>query len=142
MKSKEIMKSQVDCIAPSDPAEKAGRIMRDRNVGFVPVCDAAGKVIGTLTDRDLAIRVLADGRPGTTPVQEIMSKEVISCSPEDDVERAAALMGKHQKSRMLCVDDSGKLIGVISLSDIASRGDRQQAAETMRQVSSREAYLH
>jgi CBS domain-containing protein len=142
MQCKDVMKTEVDCISPMDSAENAAQIMRDRNIGFVPVCDKSKKVIGTLTDRDIAIRLVAAGRAGTTPVRDIMSKEIVSCQPEDDISRAAELMGQHHKSRMLCMDGGGKVAGVISLSDIAEQSDDHQIAEAMRRVSSREAHLH
>jgi CBS domain-containing protein len=137
MRCEEIMKKSVECIAPKDTVEAAARRMRDENVGFLPVCDASGKVLGTLTDRDIAIRVVAKNGSGATPVEKVMTAEVISCSPSDTLTEAQELMAKHQKSRIMCIDESDRLVGVISLSDIAQHDGK--AAKTLQQVSERES---
>jgi CBS domain-containing protein len=139
MRTGEIMKRGVECVSPQDTVQGAARRMRDGNLGFLPVCDQSKKVIGTITDRDLTIRVLADGRAVTTPISEVVTREVVACSPEDDLREAQELMAKHHKSRIMCVDANGRLVGVISLSDIALRVDGAKAAQTLRQVSEREA---
>jgi len=112
--------------------------MRDQNVGFLPVCDQSRKVQGTLTDRDLVLRLVADDRPTTTPVEQIMTREVVACRPGDDIHDAERLMGEKQKSRIMVVDEGDHLLGVISLSDIAQLGQSARVAETMRQVTDRE----
>jgi CBS domain-containing protein len=141
MRCEEIMKRTVECVSPQDSVQVAARRMRDENVGFLPVCDPSRKVIGAVTDRDLAIRVLADGQPATTTIEKVLTREVIACRPEDDLRKAEELMAKHHKSRMICVDTAGRLVGVISLSDIAQREDGSQASQTLRKVSEREAHV-
>ena len=110
----------------------------------MPICekDHAGghRLIGTLTDRDIVLRVVAfeGGRdPRAVKCGEIMSKNPISCKPADDISRAADLMAEHHISRM-CVCEGEILKGVISLSDVA-QASRQRGAETLRKVSEREA---
>jgi CBS domain-containing protein len=139
MRCDEIMKRDLACVSPHDTVQKAAKRMRDENVGFLPVCDADKKILGTITDRDLAIRVLADARAATTAVNDVLTREVVACRPEDDLRKAEELMSKHQKSRMMCVDGSGRLVGVISLSDIARRDSGRRASQTLRNVSEREA---
>jgi CBS domain-containing protein len=138
MRCEEIMKRDVECLSPRDTAEAAAIRMRDQGVGFLPVCDPGGKVLGTLTDRDIVVRVLASKKPGTTLVEHIMTKEVVSCRPQDDLQRAEQLMAEKHKSRIMCIDDNGRLVGIISLSDIAQHVDGARALETLRQVSERE----
>lgn len=138
MRCEEIMKRDVHCTSPNQSAEVAARRMRDQNVGFLPVCDDGGRVIGAVTDRDLTIRLLAEGRPGQTPIEILMSREVISCRKEDDVQRAEELMARHRKSRIMCIDEDERLVGVISLSDIAQHERGTRASDTLRQVSARE----
>jgi CBS domain-containing protein len=113
--------------------------MRDKEIGFCPVCDDSGRVVGTLTDRDLTIRVLAERRrPEETCAGDVMSRGVVACRPTDDLLIAERLMSEHKVSRMLCVDESGKPVGVISLSDIATVNRGVLTAEVMRSVSERE----
>jgi CBS domain-containing protein len=139
MRCEEIMKRDVQCVDPKDPVELAARRMRDENVGFLPVCDSSRKVLGALTDRDIAVRLVAEGRPPTTSVGDVMTREVIASRPGDDITRAEQLMGEHHKSRMICTDEQGRLVGVISLSDIAQVEDESRASQTMKQVSARES---
>jgi CBS domain-containing protein len=113
--------------------------MRDANVGFLPVCDRDKHVIGTVTDHDLALRVLADGLDGATPIEQVLTRECVCCSPEDELTHAAQRMAEEHKSRIMCVDDDGMLIGVISLSDIAQYADGAQASHALREISEREA---
>jgi predicted transcriptional regulator len=91
-----------------------------------------------VTDRDIAVRVAADGYNFTTSVDTIMSLEVIACRADDDLNRARELMAEHQKSRIMCTNSEGRLEGVISLSDIAQFDDLA-GATILRQVSGREA---
>jgi CBS domain-containing protein len=112
--------------------------MRDENVGFLPVCDAEQKVLGTLTDRDIAVRVMAEAKPPSTPVEQVMTREAVTCKPQDDIQKVQQLMAQNHKSRILCVDDQRKLVGIISLSDIAQHEPGPRASETLRQVSERE----
>lgn len=138
MQCQQIMKRNVKCVLPQDTVQSAARCMRDENVGFLPVCDESKRVLGTVTDRDLTIRVLADAREATTLIADVLTREVIACRPDDPVRRAAGLMSKYRKSRIMCVDATGRLAGVISLSDIAQRQAGNQASETLRSVSERE----
>jgi CBS domain-containing protein len=96
------------------------------------------RVVGTVTDRDLAIRAVADDLPASTMVESLMTREVIGCRPEDQLAYARELMARHHKSRIMCINQNGRLEGVISLSDIAQL-DALSGIDTLRQVSSREA---
>jgi CBS domain-containing protein len=139
MHCRDIMKRDVECVTPQTTAQDAARRMRDQGIGFLPVCDESRKVLGTVTDRDLTIRVLADARAAATPSGEVLTRESVTCSPDDDLRQAEQLMASHHKSRIMCVDAEGRLVGVISLSDIAQREKGARAAETLREVSQREA---
>ena len=142
MRCEEIMKRDVQCVQPTDPVQAAARRMRDANIGFLPVCDSSRKVLGAITDRDIALRIVADGRPPTTAIDDVMTREVVACAPGDDVRRAEELMGKQHKSRMIVADEEWRLVGVISLSDIAQVEDASRASQTMKQVTEREARPH
>ena len=138
MLCEEIMKREVECVSPDDTAQSAARIMLDENVGFLPVWEESKNVVGTITDRDLAIRLVAGALPAQSKIGEIMTREVISCTPKDDVRLAERLMARNHKSRIMCVED-GRLVGVISLSDIAQK-DGGRAGQTLAEVTTREAH--
>jgi CBS domain-containing protein len=142
MKCAEVMKRQVECLLEDDTVEEAARRMRDANIGFLPVCDRNRRVVGTLTDRDIAIRVAAENLvAGECVVGSVMSTEIVSCRAEDELAEAEGLMGRFRKSRIVIVDGAGTIQGVISLSDILGRESERRANATMREVISREARL-
>jgi CBS domain-containing protein len=136
------MSSEVEVLAIGTSVREAARRMRDLNLGFMPVVDDAQQLIGVVTDRDIVVRAVAEDRKPRTAVEEVMTEEVITCDPEDDVERAEALMSVNQKSRLVCVDETGQVAGVISLSDIAQYEDETRAGEVMADVTQREAGIH
>jgi CBS domain-containing protein len=138
MKCEDVMKTVVECVSPEDTVLEAAQRMRDQHVGFLPVCGESKEILGTLTDRDIAIRLVADGRPGTTPVAEVMSREIVACRADDSIKRAEQLMSEQLKSRIMCADDDGHLVGVISLSDIAQQ-DTGHAVKVLRRLTLREA---
>ena len=140
MRCEDIMKRNVAYVSPVDTAQHAALKMRQANVGFLPVCDADHHVIGTLTDRDLAMRLVAEGRGAEAKIADVMTYEAVTCRPADDLHRAEQIMSTHRKSRILCVDEHGSLVGVISLSDVAQYEDSDRAGRIMRSVTEREAF--
>jgi CBS domain-containing protein len=138
MRCEEIMKKDVQCVSPRDTVEGAAIRMRDENVGFLPVCDQAKKVLGTLTDRDIVVRVVASRTPVTTPIETVMTREIVACRPQDDIQKAEQLMMQKHKSRIMCIDDAGRLVGVISLSDLAQHEDATRALDMLRRITERE----
>ncbi len=139
MKCQEVMKKNVHCVTPQTTVAAAAQKMRDENVGFLPVCDESKKVLGTLTDRDLAIRVVAGSLTSQVPVRDVMTEEVVTCRADDDLKTAQTVMGERKKSRIICVDERGDLAGVISLSDLGKYDESTRTLRTMRKVTSREA---
>ncbi len=141
MLCQDLMKSEVETFRENDPVTAIACRMRDVNIGFVPICDREGHPVGVLTDRDLALRVCAaDRRASETRAAAIMTREIITCRDTDPIEAAEQLMANHHKSRMLVVDEDGRLVGIISLSDVVEEEDDRRAAETMRHVSERELH--
>jgi CBS domain-containing protein len=123
---------------PKETVQSVARRMRDANVGIMPVCEHGGRVIGVVTDRDLAVRICAeDVRTSTTLVTEVMTAGVIACRPEDPVARAEALMRQHRITRVLVTDSSGCLGGVLSLSDLVFYEPPARMARTLRAVAER-----
>jgi CBS domain-containing protein len=136
MRCENIMKADVERIRGSAPVHEAAARMRDRDIGFLPVVDEKGAVIGTLTDRDIVLRIVAEGGDLESPVSLCMTREVIACFAGDDVAKVQDLMSQYQKSRVLVLDDHGLLAGVISLADLARERDELQTGETVREVKS------
>lgn len=123
-KCRDIMTKDPFCCVPADTAVQVARLMKRHNVGVIPVVeDRTGKqLVGVVTDRDLALRVVAGGLdPSSVAVKLLMSKPAIHCSPDDDWERALELMSKHRIRRVFVTDNSGRVVGVIAESDVALR---------------------
>jgi CBS domain-containing protein len=139
MHLEDIMQRNVKCVAADDTAGAAAKLMRDCNVGFLPVCDQNGRAIGVVTDRDIVIRCLADGSGVDTPISSVMSQELVTCSPTDRLRVVESKMRDHKKSRMLCVDAQGKPIGIISLSDLAQHERAKRIGRVLRGLTHREA---
>jgi CBS domain-containing protein len=140
MRCESVMTEDVVYARPSDSVQQAALLMRQENVGFLPVCDESGCVVGTLTDRDLALRVCAEGiAPKQVSVGEVMTPEVVCCLPEDDLTHAERLMADHCKSRIVIVDEAAHLRGIISLADVVLRDSNRHAAHTLRKIVEREA---
>jgi CBS domain-containing protein len=140
MQVQEIMTKDPDCCLPDDSVQKAAKIMKIIDAGVVPVV-ASGldqRVVGIVTDRDLCLGVIAEGRnPIGATVKECMTGKVIICRPGDEVHHAARLMEENQIRRIPVVGIDGTLVGIISLADIAQdeRVDPAKAAETQKEVS-------
>jgi CBS domain-containing protein len=135
------MKGDVECANETDSVETVAEQMRDRNIGFLPVCDSNHVVVGTITDRDLTLRVMAEHRdPSQTKVGDVMTPELVASSPDDDIELAEQRMSTSRKSRILCVDEQNHPLGVISLSDIA-RVDGSAASNLLSLITARETRL-
>jgi CBS domain-containing protein len=136
----EVMKRNVQTVREDDPIDRAAEKMALGNLGFLPVCDANRRVVGTLTDRDIVVRVIAkEMSPTACTVGEVMSTRVVSCQPDDELTLAEQFMAQNQVSRLVITDEDGTLEGVISLSDLAEREPPRRVARTVRAVTAREA---
>ena len=136
MKVSEAMTPAVVTVSRDTPLADAARLRRDSDVGPLPVADE-GRLVGVLTDRDITIRAVADGKdPFSTRVDEVMTPKVVCCLDTDEVERAAEMMQSAQLRRLLVVDEAGRLAGIVSLGDIAVRiGNDTLSGETLQHVS-------
>jgi CBS domain-containing protein len=142
MRCEEVMTREVECLKSTDTVAEAARRMADLDVGFLPVCRSDGAPVGTLTDRDIVLRVVAQHRAYTTQVDEIMTPDVIACRPEDDVARAEQLMRLNQVSRVLCMDDDGQIAGVISLADVSQHEVDRESGKLLAEVKGSDASIH
>ncbi|WLR52207.1 CBS domain-containing protein [Bacillus tianshenii] len=124
---KDVMSTDIAALTPQDNVFEAAVIMKERNVGVVPVCEG-DTLLGVVTDRDLVIRGLAEKRPGSFAITNVMSKDVESVNSDIDVQQAAELMSDKQ-IRRLPVIDNNRLVGMLSLGDIALEEQSNEAAE-------------
>ncbi|HYS65818.1 MAG TPA: CBS domain-containing protein [Paraburkholderia sp.] len=133
----EIMSRDVVNVTPNDTIQHAAELMRRYDVGSLPVCENH-RLIGMVTDRDLAVRALSAGRSADTPVREVASTDVQWCFDDDDVDAVQQRMAAAQLRRMPVVDHEKHLVGALSLGDIATRADnasRDEVANTLEGVS-------
>ncbi len=128
MKIRDIMTKDPDTVAPGTPIADVARMMRDLDVGIIPVVNE-GDLMGVITDRDITIRVTAPGlNPFEVTVQDFLSPNPVTASPDDDIEKARDLMSEHQIRRLL-ITEGNKLVGIVSLGDLATR-DKAEDTET------------
>jgi len=136
MKLREIMTNDVSAVSPQDSIIDAARIMQQRNVGCIPVCDNKQEVKGILTDRDIVIRVVAEGRdPRQLDVNAVMSTGLTLGRPDMDAEEAAEIMAEHQIRRLPIVENN-KLVGIVSIGDLATNNIFvNEAGQALKEIS-------
>ena len=136
MKVSDIMSSRVVCIRQDEPVSAAAKLLKRSNIGALPVCDANRRLRGIVTDRDIVTRCVAlDADPAETRVAEIMSRGVVTASPLDEVSHAARIMSGDQVRRLPVVDE-GRLVGMVTLCDLARDGAcDMEAAEALTAVA-------
>jgi len=140
MKIKHVMTKDPTYCVSSDTAQRAARIMRDGDTGVVPVIEneQSRKVVGIVTDRDLCMNVVAEGGdPRTTQVHEAMTTTVVTCSPQDSVDKATELMRENQIRRIPIIDEHHRLMGIVAMADIVGRANVRttETHETLKTVS-------
>jgi len=127
------------CCLPSDNAVQAARLMKIEDVGSLPVCGSGDsrRLVGIVTDRDLALNVVAEGRdPNSTRIESIMTREPYTCREDEDLKTALERMEDNQVRRIPVVDRNGMLTGIISQADIATRvRSREKTAEMVAEIS-------
>lgn len=130
------MTSQVQTATREMPLRDVAVLMRDGDMGSLPVVEN-GKLVGIVTDRDIVVRSIADGRDADSPVGEAMTTEIFSVKPDDYVFEAIRMMGDKQVRRIPVVNDEGELAGIIAMADIAlDTEDEREVAETLEEISS------
>lgn len=135
MKIKDVMTSQVRFVWPDTTLVAAARLMRDIDVGVLPVCENH-KLTGIITDRDITLRGIAESMdPWETPVREVMSRQVAYVSEDQDVEEATHLMEARQIRRLPVLDHNHHLIGMVSLGDLATGVYGELAGHVLKEVS-------
>ncbi len=134
MNVSEAMTAQVVTAAPADSVQKVAGIMLNIETGAVPIVED-DKVVGLITDRDIVLQVVAKGGTLSTPASEVMSTDVQTCREGDNMADAAAQMAHHQIRRLVVVNDAGKLVGILSLGDIATDYGAKVVGKTLEEIS-------
>jgi CBS domain-containing protein len=133
MEVREIMTSNVECLAPEANLKEIAEEMKSLDVGFIPICEN-DRLVGTVTDRDIVIRAVADGIDiNTCKAREIMSREVVYAFEEDDVKSVAEKMCDKDVRRILILDKAKRLVGVVSIGDI-SKVEEKVSGKTLHDI--------
>ena len=138
MKIQDIMSAEPSTVTPDTPITEAARLMKEHNVGMLPVVESEGsrRLVGVVTDRDITIRHVAEGHLSDCPVREAMTDNVSTAKADENVDRVMTLMAQEQVRRIPIVDERGDLVGVVSQADIVlEAGDDKKAEQTVEQIS-------
>ncbi|HEX5972724.1 MAG TPA: CBS domain-containing protein [Gemmatimonadaceae bacterium] len=142
MNISELMSKDPRTVTPDTPVSEAAQLMKEEDIGMVPViervggAETRGRLVGVITDRDIAIRTVAEGRAVDSPVRDVMSSGVRTATPNDSVESVMELMGREQVRRVPIVDERGSLVGVVSQADLARKAKNEGRVErTVEEIS-------
>lgn len=143
MKLRDVMTPRVEVIRPNATLEDAARKMKSLDVGSLPVCDGE-RLVGMITDRDITTRATAEGYvPGVTQVHQVMTEDVKWCHDDDDTSVAAEIMAKAQIRRLPIIDRNKRLVGIVSLGDLATESPTQEdAADALEEISEPAETMH
>ena len=138
-KCSEVMTSKPVCCVPNDMVSRAAKLMKVGNIGAIPVVEdeKQRKLVGIVTDRDLALHIVAEGRdPKSTKVAAVMTGNVVTCMADDDLQKALDAMAANQLRRIPVVDSENQLVGIIAQADVATRVDQpEKTAEVVKEIS-------
>ena len=145
MKAREIMTKNPSTVSPETRIQDAARMMKDQNVGILPVVETTGSatLVGVITDRDIAVRCVAEGHDSSKcAVKEAMSTGVATAREDDDVDSVMDLMGREQVRRIPVVDERGTLVGIVAQADLARDAKNEKKVEKTVEQISRESGRH
>jgi len=131
----DVMTSNPCAIDANQPVSYAAKMMKDEDVGLAPIVEG-DRLVGALTDRDITVRVVAEGRdPQTVKVREVASTDVITVDPQQDLDEALKLMARHQVRRLPVVEEDGRLVGVVAQADVAEEAKPKKVGELVEEIS-------
>jgi CBS domain-containing protein len=133
-KCDEVMTKNPVCCLPDDMVAKVAQLMKRENIGPIPVIEneQTQKLVGIVTDRDLALKIVAEGRDAkSTKVEAVMTRKVVTCRAEDDLQKALDAMSEHQLRRIPVVDNDNKIVGIIAQADVATRVNQPEKTAAM-----------
>jgi CBS domain-containing protein len=132
---REVMTPSPATVEAQSTVVEAARVMKQIDAGVVPVIEN-GRLTGMVTDRDIAIRVVAEGKdPQSTTVGEVASKDLVTVDPQQDLDEALRLMAQHKVRRLPVVEEDGRLVGVVAQADVARKGDDKQTGQVVQEIS-------
>ena len=138
-KCAEVMTKDPVCCLPADTSARAAQLMKEFDVGSIPVVESGPtmKLVGIVTDRDLALKVVAEGRdPNAVKVEEVMTRELVTCRAGDELQKAVGLMAERQLRRIPVVDEGGRVVGIIAQADVATRTEApEKTAGVVEEIS-------
>jgi CBS domain-containing protein len=132
---RDLMTSNIETVRPDQTAREAASFMLSADTGSIPVCDGE-RIVGMITDRDIAVRGVAAGKGPDCSVSDLMSKDVVFARHDDDAQSVAAKMSEAQVRRLPVLDENDKLVGMVSLGDLARDADGESAHKALEGVSS------
>jgi CBS domain-containing protein len=138
MRAQDVMTKNPTSVTPAATAREAAQLMQREDTGVIPVVaeQSSKRLVGMVTDRDIAIRIVADGKSGDTRVSEIMSaNRLATCSPDDNVDDVMSAMAKEQVRRIPIVDESGAVVGIVAQADVVREADDKRAEKTVEAIS-------
>jgi CBS domain-containing protein len=132
---RELMTVKPRTVKTGDSIVDAAKLMRGEDAGIAPIVEGE-RLVGVLTDRDIAIRVVAEGKdPATTKVEEVASRELVTLDPDQDLDEALRLMAQHRVRRLPVVEQDGKLVGIVAQADVARHADAKRTGEVVEEIS-------
>ena len=138
-KCNEVMTKNPVCCLPDNMVAEAAKLMKSKNIGSIPVIEnkQTKKLAGIVTDRDLALKIVAKGLDAkSTKVEAVMTRKVVTCRADDDLQKALDAMAEHQLRRIPVVDNDNKIVGIIAQADVATRVDQpKKTAEMVKEIS-------
>lgn len=134
MKVSDVMTRDVQTVQPDQPVQQAANFMLNADAGSIPVTEGE-RLIGMITDRDIAVRGVAKGHGPDTPVRDLMTNDIVCARVDDDIADAASKMSEAQVRRLPVIDDQERLCGIVSLGDLSRESDADTAAEALEGVS-------
>jgi CBS domain-containing protein len=138
-KCNEVMTKETICCLPEDMVVKVAKLMQSENIGSIPVIEneQTQKLVGIVTDRDLVLKIITKVQDATsTKVETVMTRQVVTCQAEDDLQKALDAMAKHQLRRIPIVDNNNKIVGIIAQADVATRVNQpEKTAEMVKEIS-------
>jgi CBS domain-containing protein len=135
MQVQDIMTSKPTCCGPEDSIQDVAKAMTGNSIGAIPVIDDDGRPVGIVTDRDICCRAVAEGKGADTKVSDVMSEDVVTTSPHEDLDSCCNRMEKTQIRRAVVTDSEGKCCGMVAQADIARRADGSETAELVQEIS-------